>query len=78
MASLVSCAIVSLGIIGKFVASQNGFRSEAIPKTEISAVKTRTGVELKQPCRCLFASLYLLSLNSLDFFKFVSWQTVES
>ena len=35
MASLVSCAIVSLGKIGKFVASQNGFRSEAIPKTEI-------------------------------------------
>ena len=78
MASLDSCAIVSLGIFGKFVASQNGFKSEANPKTEISAVKTWTGVGLKQTCRCLLASLYLLSLNSLDFIKFVSWQTVSS
>ena len=78
MASLDSCAIVSLGIVGKFVASQNGIKSEAIPKTEISAVKTWTGVGLKQPCRCLLASLYLLRLNSLDFIKFVSWQNVSS
>ena len=78
MASLDSCAIVSLRIFGKFVASQNGFKSEAIPKTEISAVKNWTGVGLKQRLRCLLASLYLLSLNSLDFIKFVSWQTVSS
>ena len=78
MACLDSCANVSMGICGKFVASQKGFKSEAIPKTEISAVKIRTGVELKPPCRWLLASLYLLSLNSLDFNKFVSWQTVSS
>ena len=51
MASLDSCAIVSKGIFGKFVASQNDFKSEAIPRTEISAVKIWTGVELKHPCR---------------------------
>ena len=38
MASLDSCAIVSLGSLGNFVASQNGVKSEAIPRTEISAV----------------------------------------
>ena len=60
MASLDSCAIVSLGIFGKFAASQNGFKSEANSKTEISAVKTWTGVGLKQPCRCLLLIIIII------------------
>ena len=62
----------------RLAAFMNVFRSEINPRTEISIENASTGMFLKLLHRHVWMFSYLLSLNSLEFWRFVSCKTVSS
>ena len=78
MASKVSAERVDVFMSGRTAAFVKVFSSDINPSTETSIEYTCTGMFLKLLCRQVLMFSYLLSLNCLDFCRFVSWQTVSS